>query len=282
MRRRFVSGTRRVPVLREYAHGLGAVTEPLDTDLYCEVQSDQAWVEVPLDSEWTAAYRLADQRGTPVIAELRVFPRPPDDPSAFPGPEMARPPGCWEVDVLASGAVVPKGGVSARLLRKVRVGEHYAFAAEWRRRDRVVDELLALPDTEVTTTTLMPESEVQGLLRTRGEVRDRRTAALDQDRGRVGRPSRPDAFYAQWAARYDRLMREHHPRPVAALAGRHGIPRSQVRDHIRRARQLGLLTPALHQGQKAGTLTARGEELAARESYRSRKQKDAGGRCRCS
>ena len=36
------------------------------------------WLEVPVDDDWMAAYRFVNQDGSPVVAELRLFPREPE------------------------------------------------------------------------------------------------------------------------------------------------------------------------------------------------------------
>lgn len=73
------------------------------------------WVEAPIGEAWTAAYRIVVQRGVPVVGELRIFPH--DD---YPG----RHPGEWRARFLQASTEAPPGGLTARLLRQVRVGEH--------------------------------------------------------------------------------------------------------------------------------------------------------------
>src|SRR5437870_6095063 len=81
----------------------------------------QIWVEVPFEA-WTAAYRLAVQGGALVIAELRLFPggaaRAADEPI-----------GLWAGEALGAGATVPAGGLTSRLIKRLRLGEHHRHHA---------------------------------------------------------------------------------------------------------------------------------------------------------
>ena len=54
-------------------------------DFSCEVRITEAWIEVPLGHSWIVAYRIMNERGTPVLGELRVFPAEDGDDSAGSG-----------------------------------------------------------------------------------------------------------------------------------------------------------------------------------------------------
>jgi hypothetical protein len=69
------------------------------------------WIEA-IYAGWVAAYRITQQGGRPVVAEMRVF---PDEAS------RARP-GEWSTDT----AHVPTGGLPARLVRGLKPGEDLA------------------------------------------------------------------------------------------------------------------------------------------------------------
>lgn len=69
------------------------------------------WAEELIDAQWRAAYRLSIHRGAIVVAEVRLFPAEA---------HAHRPRGSWSADALGPSASVPRGGVSATLLRKVR------------------------------------------------------------------------------------------------------------------------------------------------------------------
>src|SRR5206468_7813862 len=73
----------------------------------------EVWVEAAVNDQWMAAYRLVPgQHREPVIAELRIFPRERMN---------GRPPGRWSAAVLGIEANVPEGGISADLVRRVRI-----------------------------------------------------------------------------------------------------------------------------------------------------------------
>jgi hypothetical protein len=82
----------------------------------------EIWLETALDDQWRAASRLAVQNGRPVIAEVRVFPHEPGDRQHVPGR--------WSADVLGVLAKVPDEGLTARGLRKTRLGEYPTHAHE--------------------------------------------------------------------------------------------------------------------------------------------------------
>ena len=42
-----------------------------------EVPVLEAWVTKPLGDDWTVAYRIANQQGTPIVSEVRIYPREP-------------------------------------------------------------------------------------------------------------------------------------------------------------------------------------------------------------
>src|SRR4051794_31210020 len=84
-----------------------------------EETPSSAWIYRDLNDQWVSAYRIIEQDGALVVAEIRVFPSeaacdprrvesgPRDDPA------LERAPGGWSEDPTS----VPVGGISARLLR---------------------------------------------------------------------------------------------------------------------------------------------------------------------
>jgi hypothetical protein len=80
---------------------------------------ENLWLEADIDETWMVAYRICQHAGSPVIGELRVFPRE-SDPD-FPGePDPFRKGGEWSATRLGLKATVPAGGISTRLVRKLR------------------------------------------------------------------------------------------------------------------------------------------------------------------
>lgn len=280
-------------------------------------EGPEAWVEAPLEGRWLAAYRLAADRGVPVVAELRILALPP--PKTLKEREALRLkdgspvfPGAKEFDEVESGLpVVPLGGLSTRVLRRVTLGEHRRFAREFitlrEQRRREADEAAQAagagwvegrcpecgatfrafrdprakrhvdrePQCSVHAAALVdlrpsPPSGptlAQGLrFAPAGELGPRRPGT-----GRPrGRKSHPTVFYARWAKRYDGLVnggggRRPSRRPCAALAERHAVPETRVRDYVRKARYLGLLSGG-HDRVAGGTLTDKAREVLAQAS----------------
>jgi hypothetical protein len=199
------------------------------------VQVENAWICAPLDA-WTVAYRLVPQAGVPVVAEVRIYPT--ESPREWIGPDIVRlpshlrlkypraPPGEWSGTLLGIRAEVPRGGLTARTLRKVRLGADVFAAkglADWWKR-------------------LAP----WGFSRDPGKRRDKQR--------RRGRPGQPLRFYAEVAREYVRAMQRREP-PLRAISTLRGWKLSHTRDRVRRARVLGLLTGGGKSGRARGQLT---------------------------
>jgi hypothetical protein len=124
------------------------------------------------------------------------------------------------------GDVTPPGGITTRMLRRIRTG---AVIAAYPAAARVMAlvQLGPAPDLSVSE--------------------------------RVGRRGRDDRFYARWAAEYaDALTRSGNP--VAEMAARHDLSPSQVRNLVHACRKRDMLTAA-PPGRAGGELTARAIEL---------------------
>jgi hypothetical protein len=215
-----------VPDGKRLARQLGVPTGRLTLSRSGLVVAGQVWLVVPIDREWMAASRLAVQDGQLVVAEVRVFPRENRKKAV---------PGRWSADVLGTKAPVPRGGVTARVLRRVRVAEHS------KRTQEVVDSLvkdsgpwLFEPDRSLGALGLMPS---------------------DQARPRPARKAgRPDQFYAKLAADYVQRIQGGARHPIKAMAGRRRVRAQTMRDWIHEARARGLLTAGA-QGRAGGQLT---------------------------
>lgn len=194
----------------------------------------EAWVELPLSPEWTVAYFLVDQDGTPRVAEVRIFPTEP---------HKERPRGQWSGSVLGVKAQVPHGGLPARLLRRVRIAQ--VFKATLTRLRAVAHPLYR----DQYVTVFVPR---------------RRPASASAEKGpRRGRPRRPDADFVRFAADYAGAIRRGDDRPIEAVAKHHRLTVVQVRALIHKARVRGLLGDAPGWGVAGGELTPRGRALLA-------------------
>lgn len=186
-----------------------------------------AWIEVDIDDEWTAAYRVVPSRDTLVIGELRVFPR---TIGAFD-------PGSWS----HAGADVPPGGLPTKVLRKIKVGLVLRFA---QRQTRSV-------------------AEAAGMLP--GDLGERLTqVALPAGKPNRRRGRRNPTLLARVAVEYERAYESTPKSPIPQLAK--SIPhRSEqaLRDLVRDARVDGFLSPARGPGAAGGRATQKARDVLA-------------------
>jgi hypothetical protein len=195
------------------------------------------WVETHVTPEWRAAYRLVPQKdGQPVIAELRVFPSEavPEHVRAEYEPGL-RPPGEWSASVVGSRAIVPAGGLTARLLRQVRMGQDSGY-------------MQAL----MKGTSLGQMAAEYGITLTRTPRPDNEQPPSGGPRR--GRPPKPDLVYARLARDYVAAC-ERSTQPVLDLAARSKLPAQRVRDMLHTARNRGLLGGLRSRGARGGILT---------------------------
>jgi len=238
-----------VPMKGSEAERLGLSVKPFAPVHRAEdfgLISDQSvWFEARLPSRWLAAFRLANQRGQPVIAELRVF---PDDGGKHH-------PGEWR-GTYGTTATVPPGGLSARVLRQIRTR---AFRKALRN----------------ITTNILKASERQAADPPAGStVADGWREQLDTifpgvpissvpPRTGHGRKGRSDHELARIAAVYERAYLADRP-SIDAVAKAHRLSLTRARDAVRRARARGLLTGGGKQGEGGGRLTPLAQKLLNR------------------
>jgi hypothetical protein len=207
--------------------------------------ADKLQIELPLtDSDgWRVAATFIRDADELVLAEVKVFPGA--GRSAFPPVDLpeadisgnlealraALPPNCapgaWSGSMTALEGL-PPGGITARLLRNVRVADLHAAAT------RIASALSPIPGV--------------------GAV-DKPTA-----QGR-----RPDVYYARYAALYDQRIQAKSRSPIKDVARLLDRPPGQVRDLMGEARRRGLLSKVV-QGQAAGTLTDKARALLSEEA----------------
>jgi hypothetical protein len=194
---------------------------------------DEAWLEAAVDEDWLAAYRIVQQEGAPVIAEVRVFPREAG----------ARTAGEWSGSYLGLLAAVPQGGITARLLRTLRLGATPASDISegreaWKRYVGISPEF----------HRHFKNAGFRGVKRKVPATGGRRGWSGDQLLDAA-------VFYVSKTAAGSR-------RPVAELAKRKGITPSSARDLLQTAKDKGLLTPG-RQGVASRSLTERAKQLLA-------------------
>lgn len=202
----------------------------LVTDFDPNASQLPAWVRHQL-GEWVVNYLMVAEDGVPAIRSLVIQPGDIDDP-----------------DLPLSLA---PGGISARLLRRLRPAEAQRFA-----RSELAER--ARPEDPLADAVA---------LHGYGEL------ALQADR-RPGRRGRPDRFYAEIAAEYAKALDARSPHPVKDVAERMNYSRARIRDLLVEARRRGLLTET-ERGRAAGQLTDKGREaLQARTTPHDSRQRE--------
>ncbi|MBI4345708.1 MAG: hypothetical protein HY553_02565 [Elusimicrobia bacterium] len=205
------------------------------------VRFGDVWLEVPVGRGWVAASRLALQAGRLVVAEFRVF---PDEETAL----RREGPGQWSAEVLGVQAEIPPGGLTARTLRAVRLGEHPKHVREviqWIAERYGADAFK--PGGSLGALGLAPEIE---------RSRPRREAG------------RSDSFFAELADDYLRRHERGSAKPNAEIAAKRGKDVKTITGWLNEARARGLLTSPGH-GKVGGTLT----EYGARVLREARREK---------
>lgn len=131
------------PITRQDARQLGISVKPLApthvADELGVVLDQSSWLEMAM-GRWMVAYQVVDQRGQPVIAEVRIFPLETGK----------RPPGQWS-GTYGTSARVPPGGITARLLREIRKGPFRnalrEIIARWTKELTAMDLPIARPQS---------------------------------------------------------------------------------------------------------------------------------------
>ena len=229
-----------------------------------------AWLEVEIDEDWCAAFRLVPYAGQPVVAEVRIFPA-----DHWPG----RKPGRWRAHVLG---VLSRGldrlwrredreasedtrfpsigqGVSAQLLRAVpfRVVQQYA---------RDFDKFAVGHVDEDGMTRLVSGG---GLELAAAGFSPRH--AVSPSRGASG--GWPDRRYAEIAQAYVQRVKGGSRSPNADVGELFGLSVSQVSDALHRCRyKFGILTKPVKRGKPGGLLTPYGKQLLQEVSEGDRQE----------
>jgi hypothetical protein len=214
----------------------------------------QIWTEEFLSEPWSgwvvASRVVADERGLPVLGEVRIFPAEPTHHSE---------PGEW------SGSAVPRAGLPWTLPRRgVALSEHARFASNmisgalWtrgKRTDRISLYLVG---------ALTAAGFNVGAVKAPAALRD----APSSNRGRPKVWS--DADCARVALIYDAAI-EANRSPQRDVAAAVGKPITVARNLIARARRLGKIPKAAKQGRRAiERLSAAQRDALRREAKHSR------------
>jgi hypothetical protein len=202
----------------------------------------ETWVEKLVPGGFVAAFRMVDQDGTPVIAEVRVFP-----PTPRPDGRIG---GTWSEDP----AAVPPGGVTAEAVRAATLSS--------------VREDFAAVNRDLAEQHGRPVAD---------QVLSRHgfsAAAFEIPRhpGKVGRPD--DGLLLDVAVRYAAAVGRGSRSPNVDVAREYASEahpwihkREQVRDLVYEARDRELLTKPSRGGLADGArLTEKAEALLAERS----------------
>jgi hypothetical protein len=177
-----------------------------------------------IDNKWRVSYVFEEQNGATVIAGISVTPL---HPGLHVGPRGELTGSDWPPEPEAA----PPGGLTARILRRVKTGPEVIHRKTQRSHPR-------LPQT-------MPPPR------------------------RPGPAGRPDTFYLDIAVRIDKATQARSRRPIADVTAQlPGYTREYVRDLVREARRRDLLSQALP-GKGGGRLTPRARRLLKKEARRA-------------
>jgi hypothetical protein len=193
--------------------------------------------ETDLADGWTLVEIFELQDGKPVVAELKIFPRPPKAKAGT--TRKARNYGHRSPE--GNGDSVPKGGVTASLLRQVKPGI------------RNTQELLNdyrdwLTNYARAGRFIVGSEWGKGMKPEDLDELQQRAERFDEQ---IGRPSRAktgkgrrqtDRYYSQLAMDYERLCREGSRSPVKTMAEERDLDIGRMRSHVHRARRNGFLT----------------------------------------
>jgi hypothetical protein len=126
--------------------------------------------------------------------------------------------------VIEPTADVPAGGISTRMLQRIRTGD---LLVAHRQAVKEAALYVGIPDLNVSH--------------------------------RAGRAGRDDLYYAEWAAEYVAAL-SRSSRPVREMARKHGKPLQTMTNLVKKCRDKEMLTPTT-QGRPGGQLTERAKEL---------------------
>ena len=196
------------------------------------VTSDLVVTELLEGGDWVAWYRLVAEEGTPVIAELRIFPLE----ASSTGLETYTP----------TPTSVPAGGLLSGIARKARPDfiRRLSHAYFEHAGDGRSPEFVEFVDLNM------------------------RRAGFDPDRAKL--PARTkggqqlrvsDVHVAAVAAEYANRVRSGSRKPRAETAEHFDQTSEWVRDCLLRARKAGILSPSPGHGRSGGNLTEKGSKL---------------------
>ena len=233
---------------------------------------NDVWIEQALagtSAGWILASRvIVDDRGLPVIAEIRVF---PDEPKRWVSdPLIGRvplDPGEWSAKALGWDArrSVPRGGLPATLIRRgLPLAEHVDHA-------RRTFTLVAESRTRQGTTSTLDDTFAA--LEAAGYPLLPVPAVATGTKTRRGRPPLWSAGdCARVALVYDTALTAKTS-PIKAVAAAEGITDANAKNLVAKARKLGQLPVVGRSGRKPHGLIPRERETLRRQATKRRRQR---------
>ena len=217
-------------IRRAHALNFSGRAGPLTDSNVIKRPATEALLETELGNGWMVVEWIEIQSGRRVVAEVTICPAPPPLQA---GAYRARMYGDRPED-----GPVPPGGITARLLRTVKVGKYP---------DRLLDNYRRWVKKEFGVAALKRLDEHVG----RPSRRRRR-------RPRTRRAS--DLYYAKLAGDYAMLWQRGIRTPTMELSKLRGLPLEKMRSHIHLARANGLL-PETTRGKAGGVLTPKARQI---------------------
>lgn len=235
----FRSAARRAGIPADQFRPLSKQMKAADT--VGRVLLDDFWFEMVLNEEWAVAYRIVSQPTGLAVAEVRVFPNEEQWRKGHTAP------GEWSGGLLGTRAVVPRGGLTSRVLRHVRLDRSVWYCSELVQQARKNWKRLDRPGEPKHGVSFAVRALVRGGLRT---VRPTPVEA----RGRPsGRPRLAKQEYERLALECtELLLRGRRGRPLyQELANRLGLSVSQVKNRLSRGRKYGYFPDLPTRGRSA-------------------------------
>ncbi len=215
------------------------------------VEVSELWTEEALDGKWAdwvvAARFVPDDRGQPVIAEVRVFPK---------DARRVHSPGRWAAEFLGVRATetVPRGGIPATLLRRaILLREHEKFTSE------IFTSLSHASEHERIASTVEGPKSAGFVVAA--------TPAAEKKKMR-GRPRVwSEADLAQIAHEYEAAVQSGLP-IIKTIAAARVVSEANARNLVSKARALGLLPAAIVRGRRGGVPSPTMKQAIARLTRR--------------
>jgi hypothetical protein len=208
---------------------------------------DNLWIERDLGGGWVAAYRIGAASGSPVVAEVRVFPNEPD-----------RQPGEWSAEWHGVHAALPVGGLTGRVLKRVTLRTDLLLG---KRAIKFVHVRLGgRPSRASRVTEVLREFGITKLRTPKPEPRE--------GAARGGRPRKyDDRELAHIIALCEAEQEAKHRNYLVRVARRLGkeVSSANVRDIVNSAKKRDIAWGSGKRGQPGVGLTEYGRGLLSRK-----------------